>query len=150
MIYLIDSSCLMTASQTTYPFDVAISFWNKISSLAKQHRFYSIDKVQKEINENIDELSKWCKNTLPQDFFIMTDTNKVYIKYGELVNWASKKVKNKEIKQTAFDKFTANDKADIFLISFALSNPLYTIVTEEISAPYSKKDIKLPDACSAF
>ncbi len=57
MVYLVDSSCFMTASQTTYPFDVAESFWNKLSELANNHSFYSIDKVQAEINANIDELA---------------------------------------------------------------------------------------------
>ena len=44
MIYLVDSSCFMTASQTTYPFDVAESFWIKIAELAQNHEFYSIDR----------------------------------------------------------------------------------------------------------
>ena len=57
MIYLVDSSCFMTASQTTYPFDVAESFWNKIAELAQNHKFYSIDKVYDEIKINLDQLS---------------------------------------------------------------------------------------------
>ena len=69
MIYLVDSSCFMTASQTTYPFDVAESFWNKIAELAQNHEFYSIDKVEDEIKINLDQLSKWCNDNLPDDFF---------------------------------------------------------------------------------
>lgn len=53
MTYLVDSSCFMTASQTSYPFDIAESFWNKIAELAQNHAFYSIDKVEDEINANL-------------------------------------------------------------------------------------------------
>ena len=48
MTYLIDSSCFMTASRIMYPFDIAQSFWNKISELAQNHVFSSIDKVKNE------------------------------------------------------------------------------------------------------
>ena len=150
MIYLIDSSCFMTASQTSYPFDVAESFWDKISELANKHSFYSIDKVQAEINANIDELAVWCEKNLPEDFFISTETKEVYDKYAELVNWANDKVVNKELKQTGFEKFIDEDKADIYFVAFAvLKLEQYTVVTEETSAPESKNDIKLPDACKA-
>lgn len=147
MIYLVDSSCFMTASQTTYPFDVAESFWNKIAELAQNHVFYSIDKVDDEIKANLDQLSKWCDDNLPDDFFISTETEDVYQKFNELVNWAQ----NKKIKQVGIDKFIAADKADIYFVAFASLKPeKYTVVTEENSAPGSKKDIKLPDACAEF
>ena len=68
MIYLVDSSCFMTASQTTYPFDVAESFWKKIAKLAQNHEFYSIDKVEDEIKANLDQLAKRSKDNF-QDYF---------------------------------------------------------------------------------
>ena len=147
MIYLIDSSCFMTASRVSNPIDIALSFWNKLAELAQNHTFYSIDKVKDEITLNDDELSKWCVANLPDDFFISTETVEVYQKYAELVNWAQ----NKGIKQTGVDKFIDDTKADIYFVAFAsLSPSAYTVVTEETSAINSKKDIKLPDACSAF
>lgn len=147
MIYLIDSSCFMTASRVSNPIDIALSFWNKLAELAQNHTFYSIDKVKDEITLNDDELSKWCVANLPDDFFISTETVEVYQKYAELVNWAQ----NKGIKQTGVDKFIDDTKADIYFVAFAsLSPSTYTVVTEETSAINSKKDIKLPDACSAF
>ena len=36
MIYLVDSSCFMTASRVTYPIDIAVSFWNKISEVTEE------------------------------------------------------------------------------------------------------------------
>lgn len=88
MIYLVDSSCFMTASRISYPIDIAVSFWSKIAELAQSHAFYSIDKVEKEIKINDDDLSAWCSENLPKDFFISTETDEVYKKYAELANWA--------------------------------------------------------------
>ena len=137
----------MTASRVSYPIDIAVSFWDKIAGLAQNHAFYSIDKVEDEIKLNDDALTKWCEDNLPEDFFISTETEDVYKKYAELVNWAQ----NKGIKQTGVDKFIDASKADIYFVAFASLSPNnYTVVTEEVSAVASKKDIKLPDACNAF
>lgn len=147
MTYLVDSSCFMTASQTSYPFDIAESFWIKMAELAQDHVFYSIDKVKNEIYTNLDELSNWCKENLPSDFFISTETEAVYERYGELVNWAQ----SKGIKQSGVNKFIDDTKADIFFIAFcSLSPHKYTVVTEEVPAPQSMRDIKLPDACAVY
>lgn len=147
MIYLVDSSCFMTASQTSYPFDIAESFWQKMAECAQNHLFYSIDKVKDEINANIDDLAKWCEKNLPDDFFISTENESVYQQFAMLVKWAQQK----GVKQTGFNKFIDAEKADIYFVALASLNPSkYTVVTEEMPAPYSKTDIKLPDACSAF
>ena len=147
MIYLIDSSCFMTASRFYYPIDIAVSFWEKIAQLAQTHAFYSIDKVKDEIKIHDDALTNWCKNNLPDDFFFSTETEEIYAKYAELVNWAQAK----GIKQSGVDKFIDANKADIYFVAFASLAPSdYTVVTEERSAVNAKKDIKLPDACAAF
>ena len=68
MIYLVDSSCFMTASRVSYPIDIAISFWDKIAQLAQSHAFYSIDKVNDEISLHDDALLQWCKDNLPKSW----------------------------------------------------------------------------------
>ena len=78
MKYIVDSSCFMTASRVSNPIDIAVSFWDKIAQLAQNHAFYSIDKVKEEIKVNDDLLSKWCKDNLPKDFFISTESDEVY------------------------------------------------------------------------
>ena len=147
MTYLVDANCFITASQKTYPFDIAESFWNKIAEEAGKHKFFSIDKVWDEICAHIDALQKWCEENLPADFFISTETEAVYKKYASVALWAQ----GLGVRQSVVDKFIAADKADIYFVAFASLNPSeYTIVTEEASAPYSKTNIKLPDACAAF
>ena len=152
MIYLLDSNCFITSARFTYPFDVAESFWLKLSEAANKHLFKSIDKVKSELDLNADELSQWCSTNLPKDFFINTQTDEVYVQYGKLVNCSNSLKKTKGLLQKGVDKFIRADKADIFFVALALSSENqneYTIVTEETSAVDSKKDIKLPDACSA-
>ena len=118
-----------------------------MAELAQTHAFYSIDKVEDEIKTNEDDLSAWCSRNLPEDFFILTETEAVYKKYAELVNWAQ----NLGIKQRGVNKFIDGSKADIYFVAFAsLSPDKYTVVTEETSAENAKRDIKLPDACKAF
>lgn len=147
MTYLVDSSCFMTASQTTYPFDIAESFWLKMAECAQRYLFYSIDKVADEINANIDALSQWCKENLPDDFFISTESESVYQQYAKVVKWAQKQ----KIKTAGFNQFIDAEKADIYFVAFAALKPSeYTIVTEEKPDPSSQTKIKLPDACSAF
>ena len=45
-------------------------------------------------------------------FFISTETDDVYDKFTELVNWAQKK----EIRQVGIDKFIDANKADIYFV----------------------------------
>ena len=146
-MYLVDSSCFIAASRYFYPIDIALSFWNKIAELAQNHAFYSIDKVKDEIKINEDDLSVWCSEKLPDDFFISTETEAVYTKYADLVNWAQ----SLGITQRGVNKFIDGSKADIYFVAFAsLSPDEHTVVTEETSAENAKRDIKLPDACKAF
>lgn len=67
--------------------------------------------------------------------------------YTEMIfSWAV----TSNYKQVAKDRFLQFDYADPFLVAYALSHDDITIVTEEVSAKGSKKDIKLPDVCNHF
>ena len=80
-----------------------------------------------------------------------TETEAVYEKYSELVQWAEDRTKTGDLKQSGFEKFINDTKADIYFVAFASLNPAeYTVVTEERSAIGAKRDIKLPDACSTL
>jgi hypothetical protein len=50
--------------------------------------------------------------------------------------------------QAAKDKFLSARSADAWLVALASSEGDCVIVTNEVSAPQSKKDIKLPDAAA--
>lgn len=69
------------------------------------------------------------------------------VEYGQIARWAYSKLNN-PYSQSALDVFMHADEADAFLAAFAKKHAL-TVVTNEVSAPASKSNVKLPDACDA-
>jgi hypothetical protein len=68
-IFVVDSNFFVQAHRFTYPLDVAMGFWDKIKKMANAGTLISIDKVKNELYDKNDELEKWCKANLPDDFF---------------------------------------------------------------------------------
>lgn len=146
-IYLLDSNFFIQAHRSSYPFDVATGFWNKIIYLANEGAIASIIKVKEEIYRNEDELKSWCKLNLPDNFFLDLSLESLK-KYVEICKWAQS---NSQYKQSAKDIFMDEERADAFLVAFAATDiEKWTIVTQEASAPYSKSNIKLPDVCKIY
>lgn len=125
--------------------DVVPSFWNKVKELAASGKIISIDKVKKEIYDSEDDLKDWCEHNLPDEFF--KDSTGVIPSYAKVVGWANSK--SDQYTQQARDTFMDADEADAWLISYAHTHAL-PIVTHEVSAPFSKSSIKIPDACKAL
>lgn len=144
-MYIVDSNCFIQNSRAYNPMDIALSFWNKMTELANRLKFYSIDKVKVELIGGNDELSKWVRQ-IPADLFKPTTPTELKPYSEKIIPWAF----NSDYKQTAKDRFLQSDYADPFLVAFALSHNDVTVVTEEVSAKDSKKDIKLPDVCNLF
>lgn len=61
MRYIVDSNSFITPHRGYSPIDVARSLWSKISSLASEHKIYSLDKVKEELYLHDDELKEWMK-----------------------------------------------------------------------------------------
>lgn len=144
--YLLDSNFFIQAHRVGNPLDVAESFWKKVKQLADAGKIISLDKVKKEIFGKEDDLKKWCEANLPNDFFM--DSATVLSAYIRITQWANSK-KGNPYNQEALDVFNHADEADAWLVAFALTNQ-YAVVTNEISAPGSKKIVKIPDVCDAF
>ncbi len=68
--------------------------------------------------------------------------------YTQIIRWAFGRL-NSPYSQSALDVFMMANEADAFLAAFALKHQL-TLVTYEVSAPNSRRSIKLPDVCAAF
>src|SRR3970282_3005490 len=99
--FLLDSNFFIEAHRVSYPFDVVPSFWLKVEELAEKGIIISIDKVHKEIAQNKDELSTWCEENLPKDFF--KDTSAVINQYIQVSNWAN--AKSNHYNTTALNEF---------------------------------------------
>ena len=149
MLYLIDTNILITAHKITNPIDIHPTYWEKLKEVFGRPDVLSIDKVKDEIFYFEDDLSNWCKENI-DDHFWKSSENSIQ-EYAEIQNWAS----NKNYNQRALVEFADYKNADPYLVAFALQNKRtkntdITIVTLEVSAPESKKNVKLPDVCTDF
>lgn len=146
-IYVVDSNFFIEAHRSTYPLDVAQSFWNKVRQLADSGIIISIDKVKEEIYDHQDALKLWCESNLPKDFF--KDSTEVMTEYAQVVGWAASQ--SHIYLQKALAEFLDADAADAFLVAFSLAdNHNRILVTQEISEPNRKNKIKIPDASAVF
>ena len=143
--YVVDSNFFIQAHRAHYPFDVAVSLWNKVKPLAHAQKIISIDKVKDEIYGHNDELEEWCKANLPRDFF--RTTTSAMQEYAQISIWAESK--RDQYRPRAIQEFLGSAEADAFLVAFALNNNI-KIITQEISAPNIKTKIKIPEVCNAF
>jgi len=127
--------------------DIATSFWNKVSLLAKTGKIISIDKVKDEIYNKNDSLEDWCRSNLPDNFF--KDSAEVMAEYGSVVAWAMSM--NHHYLPNALNEFMDVDEADAFLIAYTLADSSNRkLVTQEVSAPQRKNKIKMPDCCDSL
>lgn len=145
-VYVIDSNFFIQAHRVYYPLDVAYSFWQKVKQLADDGKIISIDKVRDEIFNHNDELEAWCKENLPDNFF--KDSTSVIEEYGKVTAWAISR--SDHFLTKALNEFLDADEADAFIVAFALSDSNNVVVTQEISEPFRKNKVKIPDACSAL
>lgn len=149
--YLFDANIFIQSHNLNYHPSFCNSFWDWIVEGHKAGKFFSIDKVSREIiqpPDSSDELSKLLRNqVIPNSFFVpsITDTQ-VAGSYRNLMAWA---YSSTHFSQKAKDEFARVDSADAQLIATAMSHN-YIIVTEEKSNPAAKKRILIPDAAAQF
>ena len=142
--YLVDASVFMEAHRRYYRFGVCPGFWECLVWHHKQGVVSSIDRVRKEIEDGKDALRRWVKDVCPSTFFHATNTKAIGERYGEIISWAG--VQNRYRPEALAEFATA---ADGWLVAYAGEHGL-TVVTQEVAAPESKKDVKVPDVCDAF
>lgn len=143
-LYVLDSNTFIQAHRINYPMDVFPGFWNTIKQLASENKIISIDKVREEIKANEDTLRKWMDENLDENFFHSTESPEILSEYSKIIQWAHSGMYNENAKKTFMDYA----RADAWLISFCRLND-YVLVTQEVSAPDSRRSIKIPDACNA-
>jgi hypothetical protein len=146
-IYIADSNFFIQAHRVSYPLDIAFSFWNKVKQLANSGKIISIDKVKDELFDKNDALEEWCSFNLPVDFF--KDTSNEMAAYSQVINWAVSK--SDHYLPNAINEFLDSNEADAFILAYALADSNNRIVvTQEISEPYRKNKVKIPEVCHAL
>lgn len=144
MTYLFDSNTFMEAARLYYSFELAPGFWQWLISDPMRGQIASIEAVRDEIGNGTGDLVDWAAEAAPADFW-RPPTQATLDAAQELSRWATDP--DRDFKQAAVDQFLAS--CDYWLIAEAMASGLQ-VVTREVSAPGSKKSIKIPDACRQF
>ncbi len=149
--YLIDTKVISVALKTYYSPEYGPEFWNWLYEANRAGIVFSIDIVYGEMqhdSEETRELAAWSAEFNERTagmFFLSTDDVRTRKIVQKLIGWSQAK---KQYTDEAREEFRAATNADIRLIAYAKAHG-YTVVTSEVSAPESKKSIKIPDACMA-
>ena len=145
-IYLVDSDVFITAKNLYYSFDICPGFWKSMMHHHLEGRVFSIDRVRSELlaGQRTDDLVRWVKEQVPKEFFLPVDTTLVTHAYKRVMLWA-------QSQPQYFDYAKANfaTGADGWLVAYGRAHGA-TVVTNERSAPESRRQIKLPDVCDQF
>lgn len=136
MAYVFDTNTLIEAKNRYYAFNVCPAFWDWL--LLERHRgnVISIEAVRAELED--PDADAWANANAA--FFDANNDSRV----GDVSAWV---VAQSRFKQTAVNRFLT--KADPRVISYALVHG-HVVVTQEVSAPNSHNEVKIPDVCMAL
>lgn len=141
-MYLLDTSFLVTAHRSNYPFEYFPSFWIYLLELFETKVVFLPQEVLNEITINNDELSDWVQCNLDKITVISPKSNIDILKsYGIVINHVNS---YSHCFPSAIASFAGC--ADSWIIAQALALG-YIVVSSETSARGSKKNIKIPDVC---
>ncbi|MDR6586359.1 DUF4411 family protein [Herbaspirillum frisingense] len=144
--YLLDSDVLIGAKNIYYRPNFCVGFWDWIQAGHSSGHIFSIDKVKGELlnGKKTDVLYDWAQRPELKDFFLPSTGSAA--KWGDLSRWAT----SGSFLPAAQAKFLNADSADAWLIAYAAHEGNYTVVTNEVGEPLSKRSIKLPDAANVL
>lgn len=150
-LFVIDTSCLVQASRIYYPFDIAPSFWDFLKQEFHKGTLLMINKVKAEIDRGNDALSQWVQTEIPSNIHIDCNTDSgILANYARIIQWASTHPQYSPLAKSDFAEF---EHADPFVVAAAMqTTPQVStiVVSQEVSAIGSVKNIKLPDVCNQF
>ena len=142
MRYLLDSNIFIQSANLEYRHRFCANFWKLLVELHHQGLVYSIQAVEKEINNKKDDLSAWIAQ-LPQGFFL--DELQAQLEYANIIGWS---VGEAQYTDAAKNEFAQGNKAYAWLVALAKREGM-GIITHETYDPNIKKRIKIPNACRA-
>ena len=144
--YLVDSDVFITAKNLYYSFDICPGFWKCVVHHHREGRVFSVDRVRSELlaGHKKEDLVRWVRDIVPEGFFLPVDTDVVMRAYMDIMMWVQR---HPRYFDHAKAKFATG--ADGWLVAYAQVHGA-TVVTNEQSAPESRKEIKLPDVCDQF
>ncbi len=144
--YLVDSDVFITAKNLYYAFDLCPGFWTGLLHHHREGHVFSVDRVRGELlaGTKTDDLVKWVRESVPSGFFLSVEEAEVLSTYSDIMMWVQR---HGRYFDQAKAKFATG--ADGWLVACARVVGA-TVVTNEQSAPESRREIKLPDVCDQF
>ena len=144
--YLVDSDVFITAKNLYYAFDLCPGFWKSVVHHHREARVFSVDRVRSELlaGHKTEDLVRWVRDEVPDGFFVPVDTGAVVGAYTDIMLWVQR---HPRFFDQAKAKFATG--ADGWLVAYARVHDAI-VVTNEQSAPASRREIKLPDVCDQF
>jgi len=136
--YILDANIFIEAKRRYYAFDLCPGFWQSLLQQYQQGNLESIDRVKMELSEG-DDLNDWKKKAA--DLFVATDSSSVLTAYADIIQWAQTQGRFNDAAKSEFA-----GGVDAWVIAYAKANN-GIVVTHEVSAPKSKKNVKMPDVC---
>lgn len=146
MKFIIDTNILITAWKIRYPIDSFKAIWKWFEKRIIEGSIVICESVYNELKQGRDDLFNWLDSILKTNAikFEQQSGDNVISSYSMVINYAANCGK---YTFSALSEFGNN--ADGWVIAHALANA-YILVTEELSNPYSKKSVKIPDICKPF
>lgn len=147
MLYLLDTSLLITANDTYYPVDSVPEYWDWLQHHAEQGNL----KMPLEIFEEVKDGPKGTKDLLFG--WIQTTAVKQALVLDEKVNASFvQSVITKGYAANLTDTETEQLGRDPFLVAYAMVDPENRmVVTSEVSKPtLTRQNRRLPDVCKTM
>lgn len=141
-MYLLDANIFIQSHRAHYGLDFVPAFWDWLAQGNTAGVLASLQEIKDELDVGNDELTGWAGGQTPMFLSMDAAANPSLTR---LATWATSA--NAGYTPAAVAEFLAS--ADYQLVAFAAAHQ-HTVVTYEVSAPGSKKKIKIPDACAAM
>lgn len=148
VLYLLDSSVLITAHNSYYPVDGVPEYWDWLAHMGQQGRVKMPFEIFEEIkdgpnNADKDLLFAWLQNDANKRALLLNGSPDPVVVQRVISQGYGPDLTDDEIEQLGRDPF---------LVAYAFSSTEKCIVvTAEVSAPKKKRqNRKLPDVCNSL
>jgi len=138
LTYALDTNVLIHAWRDLLPMDVAPGFWARIDELGRDGTVIISVEIVKELEKRDDDLLAWIK---ARTFMHQDSDEAVQDLVGDVLA-----VEVNQHKPSLVDPDRPDSDGDVWVIALAKARGA-TVVSQESSAPASKKKAKIPDVC---
>lgn len=141
MVYLLDTSVFISATNDYYRPAVCPGFWEWLERSNDEGILYSVGAVLQELTVRDDPVARWAKRL----------GKKMFLDVDPLVERAHSRVRAWAGDSQYFDKAVSAflEGADSFLVAHAMVHG-HAVVTMENPAKVAKRRVPLPNACEVF